>query len=238
MVKNLIICLLSISIIVLLIPVFKSNTGDLNKEVSTYQNSVESTLSEDINLYLPNGYSSADFESHINNPTLYDKYTWMVTSDKEFYCQLIFGKWKVIDVVPVEINVPSNYSGFDSNDNFRGQDLIDNIVGQEIFFGGDYVKNKGVKYELAEGYKTYSLPLLSDDTIIGCNSAGTLGITGDYCSIVFFTIPHENRNEEGKRDFTSFNQLYLKDLNTIYASINGCFTFELERESPLLPASK
>ncbi len=71
-------------------------------------------------------------------------------------------------MMSTEMNVPSTYSGFDENDNFRGQDLIDNIVGQEIFFGGDYIENQGIVYEIAEGYTTYGLPIFSEDTIIGC----------------------------------------------------------------------
>jgi len=119
--------------------------------------------------------------------------------------------------------------GFDSNDNFRGQDLTDNILGQELFFGGDYIENQGKTYKLAESYVTYSVPLLSGDTIIGSASAETLGISGEYFSIVFFSIIPEEIHGEGNRNFTSLNQLYIKDINTIYASVNGYLTFKLIR---------
>ena len=75
---------------------------------------------------------------------------------------------------------------------------------------------------------TYSVPLLSGDTIIGSAFAETLGISGEYFSIVFFSIIPEEIHGEGNRNFTSLNQLYIKDINTIYASVNGCL-FKLVR---------
>lgn len=227
--KNTIVCFFAIVTILLLFIASKSINSNLNRETFIHPTNIASDASKNSNLYLPNSYSQYDFEDSISQTTLYDNYSWLVTVDKEFYRQLFFGKWKIINIVPIEITIPSTYSGFDENNNFHGQDLIDNIVGQEIFFGGDYVENHGVKYELSEGYKTYSVPLLSEDTIIGCTSAKTLGITGGYFSIVFFEIVYKGKGEEGICDFTSLNQLYLKDLNTIYASIDGCLTFELQR---------
>lgn len=150
--------------------------------------------------------------------------------DKELYCQLFLGKWKVTDIAPVEIATPSVYSGFDENNHFRGQDLIDNIVGQELFFGEDYIENRGIKYKLASAYKTYSVAL-SEDMIIGCTTAKSLGIVGNYVSVVYFSI-RAAKKEAGQRDFTNLNQLYLKDSETIYASVNGYLTFQLERENP------
>ena len=151
---------------------------------------------------------------------------------KDFNIQLFSGKWYVTEVVPVEIATPSTYSGFDENGVFRGQDLIDNIVGQEIFFGEDYIESRGEKCQLVEQYKFQNVPILSDDTIIGCTSAKTLGITGNNVSVVHFAIAQGDISQEGNRDFTSLNQLYLKDSNTIYSSVSGHLTFKLEREKP------
>ena len=167
------------------------------------------------------------FEEEINKTDRYENYRWLVTPDKEFYYQFFFGKWKVIEMITIDVSIPSIYMGFDENDNIRGQDLIDNIIGQELYFGADYIANKGIEYKLEKGYKTYSVPLLNQNTIIGCNYAKSLGINGDYFSIVFFSLGIGKK--EGSRDFTSLNQLYLKDINTIYASVNGCMTFLLKR---------
>ena len=143
--------------------------------------------------------------------------------------KLFYGNWRVLDYMPVETVTPSAYSGFDADDNFRGQDLIDNIVGQEIFFGVGYIENQGKRYELSDDYIIQIIPIISDDMIIGSASAKTLDITGEYFSMVFFTILSENKSVEGIRDFRTLNQLYIKDINTIYASVNGFLTFELSR---------
>jgi hypothetical protein len=227
MIKNVALFFLTAVTIMLLIVVFDISHEKIENEITE-----SSTLNmmESNRLNLPDSYSRNEFNKIINETEA--KYSWVLDSDNEFYHQMFFGRWKVIDMMPVEINVPSTYSGFDENDIFRGQDLIDNIVGQEIFFGGDYIENQGIVYELTEGYTTYGLPLFSEDTIIGCNTAKELGITGDYFSIVFFSVSDEEKKEEGKRNFASLNQLYLKDINTIYASVDGCITFKLQREEP------
>lgn len=136
----------------------------------------------------------------------------------------------MIDVAKVEVATPSIYSGFDEDDHFRGQDFIDQILGQELFFGDDYIENQDTQYALTEGYETYCIPLPSEETMIGCTSAGSLEITGDYYSVVYFAL-----KQDGKKDFTTLDRLYLKDVNTMYASVNGYLTFKLERISESFP---
>jgi len=156
----------------------------------------------------------------------------------EFDYQLFLGKWKVTDMIPIETVIPSIFSGFDENDNLRGQDLIDNILGQEIFFGRDYIENQGKIYKISEKYKIDKILILSEDMIIGSTSAKTLDITGEFFYVVYFSLPSMYIKKEGNRDFTSLNQLYLKDTNTIYASVGGFLTFELKREEIKAPLDK
>jgi len=179
------------------------------------------------NTFIPANYDRNNFDAQYHANTPNQHYSWIIKSEDIFYQQIFLGEWLIHDMVPVEFSVPSIYSGFDVNNNFKGQDLLDNIVGQVIFFGGDYVENNGVVYNLEKNYETYCVAITSDDTRIGSNTAGTLGFDNSILPIVFYTI--SDKKDMGERNITNLNQLYIKDANTIYASIDGCVTFMLKR---------
>ena len=206
MVKKVIIWLLIIVNIILVCIIIGINGRESKTEILITS---ESASIESNNIYLPSSILEKDFEN---------EYKWPTKDDIELHHQVFFGKWKVVCMVPIEMSIPSVYSGFDKNNNFRGQDLMDNI------------ENKGEKYELKEGYKTFSVPIVSENTSVGSSSVKSLGITGGCLSIVFFEMINEGGNIEGKRGVPTVNQLYIKDSNTIYASINGYIIFKLERQ--------
>ncbi|WP_143320595.1 hypothetical protein [Clostridium sp. HBUAS56010] len=150
------------------------------------------------------------------------------------YNQLFIGKWKIVDSVSSDLSLPSSYSGFDKEGNFRGPDIT-SIIGEEIIFDVDKVEFSGNKYQYAYGPETYTHALRSEEEQIGYNYAGSLGITGEYYSIIYFLLPNNyqvKRNQKYVRklriDDLCF--LYIKDNETIYAS-DGTITYLLKRLS-------
>ncbi|WP_143320583.1 hypothetical protein [Clostridium sp. HBUAS56010] len=150
------------------------------------------------------------------------------------YDQLFYGKWKIVDSVPVDFSLPSSYSGFDEKGNLRGPDIT-SIIGEEIDFEVDYTEYNGNRYQYAYGPETYTHALQSEDEQIGYNYASSLGITGDYYSIVYFLLPNNYqvlREQEyiHKIRIDDLCFLYIKNNETIYAS-NGRITYLLKRLS-------
>ena len=148
---------------------------------------------------------------------------------------LFYGKWKIVEYVWAELPQPSYISGFYQNEDgsitFRGPDTS-TIIGMEITFDLDYVECSGEKYEYVCRPRTYSYPL-SEDTTIHFNYAKTLGITGNYYSVVKFLLPgHDKPNEVGrsyKLGIGDIREVYLKDNNTMYADVYYGMTYRLER---------
>jgi hypothetical protein len=158
------------------------------------------------------------------------------------YNQLFYGTWKVIEPIPADAPLPSRYSGFDSEGNFRGPDYTP-ILGKQITFGESYVNEgendyyvewDGQRQYLVYGFRTYTHPLFSEEDFIGYHYAKTLGVTGNYHSIVYFILPnnfiakHYEPDRPNEIHVSDLCFLYLKDDNTIYAS-DGGLLFLLER---------
>lgn len=150
------------------------------------------------------------------------------------YNQLFYGKWKIVDYVSADIPLPSSYSGFDEKGEFRGPDVT-TIIGEEIIFGEDYAEYSGKKYQFVYGPETYTHALQSEEDLIGYNYARSLGITGNYYSIVYFLLPDNYQVARNKKymhelriDDLCF--LFIKDNETIYAS-NGIITYLLKRQN-------
>lgn len=148
------------------------------------------------------------------------------------YNQIFYGKWEITDYVSADIPLPSAYSGFDENGKFRGPDVT-SVIGKEIIFGENYAEYSGKKYQFVYGPETYTHALQSDEDQIGYNYARSLGITGNYYSIVYFLLPNnyqvaKNDNYESEMRIDDLCFLYIKDNKTIYAS-NGIITYMLKR---------
>jgi len=144
------------------------------------------------------------------------------------YDQLFYGTWKIVAIVPPEEALPSRYGPVRMPD-------ANTIIGTELTFNGNYIEHDGEKHELVYGYRTYSNPLNSESDRIFYNRSDTLGITGNYYSIVFFVHPNSDMTKEFfDRDrpnqifIDDLRYLLLKDNNTIYAS-NSVLTYRLER---------
>lgn len=146
---------------------------------------------------------------------------------------LFYGKWKIVEQVSAEFAQPSYISGFYEDGTFRGPDTS-TILGMEITFALDCVEYSGKKFEYACKPRTYSHSL-SEDTEINFNYAKTLGITGNYYSVVEFLLPGHDRisgeDEPKKVKISDIRNLYLKDKDTIYANAYYGITYKLERIS-------
>ena len=141
--------------------------------------------------------------------------------------QLFYGTWKIIEIIPCDFDMPSRY--------YRSGPNYESVLGVVITFKESYVEYEGEKYELVYGFRTYTHKLSSNEDKIGYNYAKTLGITGNYYSIVYFVLPDNQREtEDYERDYAAtfcisdLCFLYLKDNNTIYAT-DGGLMLQLER---------
>lgn len=148
------------------------------------------------------------------------------------YYQLFHGKWKIEKQIGSDLALPSRYSGFNDDGSFRGPDT-EKIIGKELIFSEDYVEYLGKKHSYAYGPFTYTHALFSENDEIGYNYAKTLGITGEYYSIVYFLLPNNyqvnsNQNHINELRIDDIRLLYLKDNDTIYAS-DGVITYLLKR---------
>ena len=144
---------------------------------------------------------------------------------------LFYGTWKIVEQVPAELAQPSYISGFNEDGTFRGPNTSV-ILGEEITFALDYVECSGEKHEYVCRPRTYSQPL-SKNAEISYNYAKTLGIVGNYYSIVEFLLPGHNRVVDEPREvkISDIRELYLKDKDTIYANAYHGITYKLERIS-------
>ena len=146
--------------------------------------------------------------------------------------QLFFGKWEVAEWIPPETLFPSSIYGLDGQGKRRGPDIF-NIIGREITFAEDYAEFAGEKHFYFHKPETYTYAVFSDEQHISLNYAKTLGITGNYYSIIYFLLPgnylvagYEEYVHEIRLD--DLCTLYLKDNNTMFAS-NGRMLYRLER---------
>ena len=152
------------------------------------------------------------------------------------YYQLYYGKWVIVDFhIPNSGILPRSYNKYDENGSFIGWDIdrINGIIGEEIVFDEDYAEFSGERHYYVCKPVTFSRALLSDEEPIGRYTAGELGITGNYYSVVYFLLPghywiagFENHVSEVRID--DLFQLFLKDNNTIYAC-EGSVMYRLER---------
>lgn len=148
------------------------------------------------------------------------------------YNQLFYGKWKIVDYIPADLSLPSTYSGLDEAGNLKGPDVT-KIIGKELSFEEDYAEYQGNKYQFAYGPVTYTHALQSEQEQIGYNFAKSLGITGEYYSIVYFLLPDNYQVDQSAKYIHEIRiddlcYLYIKDNETIYAS-NGIITYLLKR---------
>ncbi len=148
------------------------------------------------------------------------------------YNQLFYGKWKIVDYMPADLSLPSTYSGLDEAGNLKGPDVT-KIIGKEISFEENYAEYQGNKYQFAYGPVTYTHALQSEQEQIGYNYAKSLGITGEYYSIVHFLLPDNYQVNQDEKYIHEIRMddlcyLYIKDNETIYAS-NGIITYLLKR---------
>jgi hypothetical protein len=145
------------------------------------------------------------------------------------YC----GKWKIIDLIGPDFALPSSYSGFLEDGTFRGKDHT-TILGTEITFTEDYAEYLGERHYFVYGPITYSHPLFSEDDHVGYYYAKTLGLNGDYYSVVHFALPDSylakrpDSNKLHQYYVEDFTYLYLKDNDTMYAA-DDALLFLLER---------
>ena len=148
------------------------------------------------------------------------------------YNQLFYGIWKIVDYIPADLSLPSTYSGLDEAGNLKGPDVT-KIIGKELSFEEDYAEYQGNKYQFAYGPVTYTHALQSEQEQIGYNFAKSLGITGEYYSIVYFLLPDNYQVDQSAKYIHEIRiddlcYLYIKDNETIYAS-NGIITYLLKR---------
>ncbi|MDW2798268.1 hypothetical protein RZO55_11860 [Clostridium boliviensis] len=148
------------------------------------------------------------------------------------YNQLFYGKWKIVDYIPADLSLPTTYSGFDEDGNFKGPDVT-NVIGEEITFEENYAEFSGNKHQFVYGPETYTHALQSDQEQIGYNYAKSLGIKGEYYSIVYFLLPDNYQVDQSTKYIHQIRiddlcYLYIKDNETIYAS-NGIITYLLKR---------
>lgn len=148
------------------------------------------------------------------------------------YNQLFYGKWKIVDYIPADLSLPSTYSGLDEAGDLKGPDVT-KIIGKEIFFEENYAEYQGNKYQFAYGPVTYTHALQSEQEQIGYNYAKSLGITGEYYSIVHFLLPDNYQVDQSAKYVHEIRiddlcYLYIKDNETIYAS-NGLITYLLKK---------
>jgi hypothetical protein len=61
---------------------------------------------------------------------------------------------KITECIASDIPIPSSYSGFDEDGNFRGPD-IEKTIGEEIEFDDDYAIYSGEKHPYVYGPSTY-----------------------------------------------------------------------------------
>lgn len=189
-----------------------------------------------INSYINNRIATNNDDLSIENLKL-SKLQNKMCNDYELknaisYNQLFYGKWRIVDYVPSDLSLPTSYSGFDEEGNFKGPDVT-NIIGEEITFEENYAEFSGNKYQFAYGPETYTHALQSEQDQIGYNYAKSLGITGNYYSIVYFLLPNNyqvSKNAEYVHEIRIDDLcfLYIKDNETIYAS-NGIITYLLKR---------
>jgi len=148
------------------------------------------------------------------------------------YNQLFYGKWRLSAYIPSDFSLPSSYTRLDENREIIGPNL-NSIIGKEIIFTEDYAEFSGAKHKYSYGPVTYTHALLSSEQELGYHYAKTLGLTGNYYSIIYFLLPgsyqvadFDNYVNEVRID--DLYLLYLKDINTMYAS-NGVVMYQLER---------
>jgi len=168
-------------------------------------------------------------ESAISLPPFlqeYEKYNYNVQH------QLFFGTWKVVRLVPADIALPSSYSRTDESGKLRLDTM--SIIGQTIEFRQDHVRFSGESHPYVAGPTTYTLALSSGDDTIGHYYAKTLGFNEGCFSTVLYVIPENylattpSPQPHPVVHVFDFNQLYLLDNTTIYAS-NGDLVYELQR---------
>ncbi|MCL2638148.1 MAG: DUF5991 domain-containing protein [Oscillospiraceae bacterium] len=149
------------------------------------------------------------------------------------YNQLFYGTWRIAELIPPDLSVPSGRTVLNSDGELYWD--FTSILNIEVTFKDNYIKYEGEKHELMHEFETYSLPLfLENDTVNGYYYASSLGISGNYFSVVYFLHPYYQKTEN--LDENKLNQiyisdlcyLYLKDYNTIYAS-DSVLIYRLER---------
>jgi len=148
------------------------------------------------------------------------------------YNQLFYGKWRLSAYVPSDFSLPSSYTRLDETGEIIGPNL-NNIIGKEIIFTEDHAEFSGTKHKYSYGPVTYTHALLSGEQELGYHYAKTLGLTGNYYSIIFFLLPDNYQvagfdNHVNEVRIDDLYLLYLKDINTMYAS-NGVVMYQLER---------
>lgn len=147
--------------------------------------------------------------------------------------QMFYGTWEIVDMVAPDAALPSRYSGFDKNGDFRGPDY-EEFLGENITFQKDFLEYKNTKYEYAYKPVTYSYPLPDPDNKIGYYNVDTLGLKGNYYSTVYYFLPNNykvNSNfqePDNKLYISDFYTLYIKDKDTMYMS-QGVLDFLLQR---------
>ena len=148
---------------------------------------------------------------------------------------IFYGKWKIAELIWPELAQPSYLSGFrrnkDGSTTFRGPDTS-SILGEEITFALDTVEYSGSVHEYISRPRTYSYPL-TENTVINYNYSKTLGITGNYYSVVKFLLPEHDKqrvaNEPNEVRISDIRELYIKDKDTMYADAYFGITYRLER---------
>ena len=148
---------------------------------------------------------------------------------------ILYGKWKIAELIWPELEQPLFISGFRQNKDgsitLRGPDTS-SILGMEITFAFDTVEYSGSVHEYISRPRTYSYPL-TEDTVINSNYSKTLGITGNYYSVVGFLLPGHDKprvaNEPNEVRISDIRELYIKDKDTMYADAYYGITYKLER---------